>query len=105
MVIILYHVERGEGGGREGARVQQSGGQRYKRSEQEERWVTKISGLLRKEPLAEEQPIPWVGKFRVESKVCQLYPVIGRDQRVLGEHGGQVHLAVLNRHLTCLSQV
>ena len=32
---------------------------------------------------------PWAGEFRVEGRVCQPYPVTGRDLGMLGEPGGQ----------------
>ena len=31
-----------------------------------------MPGLYREEPLEEEQPRPWAGKFRVGGRVCQV---------------------------------
>ena len=65
----------GRGGkGGKGNLIQQSGGQRYKKSQ-----VTNMSGLYREESLEEGQPSPWAGEFRVEGRVCQPYPVTSRD--------------------------
>jgi len=60
-------MERGEEGGkgerkREGACTQR----------EEKRRENKMSGFYREEPLWEEQSSPWVGKFKVVGKVCQV---------------------------------
>lgn len=69
----------GEGEGRErgdpekrGKRGERAGGRREA--------GTKMSGLYNGEPLGEGKPQVWAGEFRVEGRVCQLYPAAGRDR-------------------------
>jgi hypothetical protein len=39
----------------------------------------KMSGLHREEPPGEGKPSSLAGKFRIEDRICQPYPVAGRD--------------------------
>lgn len=63
----------------EGRRERREQGVAVWRPKIQKGWITKMSGLHRKEPLGEGQPSLWIVEFRIEDGVCQPYSVTGRD--------------------------
>jgi hypothetical protein len=67
--------ERGKGREREGGRGGGGRGEEEEKEREKERErerERKMSGLYMEEPLCEGQPSPWIGKFRVGFRVCQV---------------------------------
>lgn len=71
------HVERRGGEGRE--RSEMGPGTAVKRARVQKWWVIEMPELCAEELLGEGQPSPWVGELRIEGRVFQPYPVMGRD--------------------------